>query len=46
MGLKTLLSPRIGEILGDGSLPMQGDLEGQFLIHDTKVLNSELSVAV
>ena len=35
MGLKTLLSPRIGEILGDGSLPMQGDLEGLFLIHDT-----------
>ncbi len=31
MGLKTLLSPRIGEILGDGSLPMPGDLEGQFL---------------
>ena len=25
-------------------LPMQGDLEGQSLIHDTKVLNSELSV--
>ena len=24
-----------GEILGDGSLPMQGDLEGQFLIQDT-----------
>ena len=35
-----------GEILGDGSLPMQGDLEGQFLIHDTKVLNSELSIAL
>jgi hypothetical protein len=35
-----------GKLLGDGSLTMQGDLEGMFLIHDTKVLNPELSVAV
>ena len=44
--LRPSWSTCIGEILGDGSLPMQGDLEGQFLIHDTKVLNPELSVAV
>ena len=28
-------STYIGGILGDGSLPMQGDLEGQFLFHVT-----------
>jgi hypothetical protein len=32
--------------LGDGSLPMQGDLEGLSLIHDTKVLNSELAISL
>ena len=32
--LRPSWSTCIGEILGDGSLPMQGDLEGQFLILD------------
>ena len=45
--LRPSCSPCIGgKLLGDGSLPMQGDLESLFLIHDTKVLNLELTVAV
>ena len=43
--LRPSWSPCIGgKLLGDGSLPMQGDLEGLFLIHDAKLLNPELAV--
>ena len=45
--LRPSCSPYIGgKLLGDGSLPMQGDFEGLFLFHDAKLLNPELTVAV